>query len=421
MSSRSLDGARRPPRDPRVRTDDRHPARAGPRRAGRTGSIGHCAREQPRHRAVPDGSDGQRRHLRRRQPAAGGGRPHRLGPRLRRGHPQGLVARGRSDGDRATIELAVAGVRETVDVAVSVAGVDTTRSVVDAVIPSSAIEALPLNGRNFLELALLVPGNAPAPELRSDQVEQRGHLLGRPARTRRQHHHRRRRQQRRRGGRAAAERDPGGGAGVPDRDQPVHRRVGALGLVGDQRRDQVGQRPAARIGRRSSRATARGRRCRRPSTGRRATRCRSIASSSPAPRAVRWSRAGRSGSARSSTATRTAPCSSASATSPPRTIRRTFAPAPLDDLLGSGRVDWRPNGADALMVRYAGERGDDTSASSARPRDRLGLAAAAQPQQLPLGRGHLDARLSARRCSTPRPSRSAPSTTRSCRSRPGRS
>ena len=61
------------------------------------------------------------------------------------------------------IELTVAGVRERVDVPVTVTGVDTTRSVVDAVIPSTAIEALPLNGRNFLQLALLVPGNAPAP------------------------------------------------------------------------------------------------------------------------------------------------------------------------------------------------------------------------------------------------------------------
>ena len=41
--------------------------------------------------------------------------------------------------------------------------VDTQTSKVDAVINSKEIENLPLNGRNFLELALLTPGNAPAP------------------------------------------------------------------------------------------------------------------------------------------------------------------------------------------------------------------------------------------------------------------
>ncbi len=41
--------------------------------------------------------------------------------------------------------------------------VDTQTSKVDAVIKNKEIENLPLNGRNFLELALLVPGNAPAP------------------------------------------------------------------------------------------------------------------------------------------------------------------------------------------------------------------------------------------------------------------
>ena len=61
------------------------------------------------------------------------------------------------------IELTVGAVQETVVVNSTAATVDITRSVVDAVIPSGAIEALPLNGRNFLELALLVPGNAPAP------------------------------------------------------------------------------------------------------------------------------------------------------------------------------------------------------------------------------------------------------------------
>jgi len=47
-----------------------------------------------------------------------------------------------------------------------------------------------------------------------------------------------------------------------------------------------------------------------------------------------------------------------------RTIRRSFAVAPLDDLLGSGRLDWRPNAVDGVSIRYAGERADDTGASA---------------------------------------------------------
>ncbi len=50
-----------------------------------------------------------------------------------------------------------------IDDAVGVALVNTVSSVVDGVVNSEQIDNLPLNGRNFLELALLMPGNTIAP------------------------------------------------------------------------------------------------------------------------------------------------------------------------------------------------------------------------------------------------------------------
>ena len=63
------------------------------------------------------------------------------------------------------VTLAAGGVQETIvlDDRYNSPLVDTNTSKVDQVINEREIGNLPLNGRNFLELALLTPGNAPAP------------------------------------------------------------------------------------------------------------------------------------------------------------------------------------------------------------------------------------------------------------------
>jgi outer membrane receptor protein involved in Fe transport len=67
----------------------------------------------------------------------------------------------------ADLTLGVAGLKEEViclDCGVDLRPlVDTNESKVDSVVTEREIASLPLNGRNFLELALLTPGNAPTP------------------------------------------------------------------------------------------------------------------------------------------------------------------------------------------------------------------------------------------------------------------
>ena len=68
-------------------------------------------------------------------------------------------------GRTASLEfnLKLTGTAESVVVLEELAGVETTRSTIEGVVNQRAIDELPLNGRNFTELAFLLPGNTSAP------------------------------------------------------------------------------------------------------------------------------------------------------------------------------------------------------------------------------------------------------------------
>jgi hypothetical protein len=61
------------------------------------------------------------------------------------------------------VGLHAAGAKEVINVTVANDTVDLSQSMIQGQITSKTIESIPLNGRNFLELAYLVPGNRPAP------------------------------------------------------------------------------------------------------------------------------------------------------------------------------------------------------------------------------------------------------------------
>jgi hypothetical protein len=75
---------------------------------------------------------------------------------------KGIVTEaGRATTLDAKLQIAVVGT--TVSVTEAAGTVELTQSMIQGQIDSTTIQNIPLNGRNFLELAYLVPGNRPAP------------------------------------------------------------------------------------------------------------------------------------------------------------------------------------------------------------------------------------------------------------------
>jgi hypothetical protein len=85
-----------------------------------------------------------------------------------RNFPQALVRKIELNvGQQAVFDgtLQASGPTETVtlDDRFSYPLVNTGSAIIDGVVRDNEVERLPLNGRNYLELALLIPGNTPAP------------------------------------------------------------------------------------------------------------------------------------------------------------------------------------------------------------------------------------------------------------------
>lgn len=259
--------------------------------------------------------------------------------------------------------LAPAGVQERVDVGAIMPLVDTTRSVVDAVIPSQAIESLPLNGRNFLELALLVPGNAPAPNF--DPTKSNTVVISSAG-------------QLGRGGNVMID-------GADNNDDVVGGPLQNVTQESVQEFQIATNRFTAEFGRSASSminvVTRSGSDRLRVAAslflrdsrwqGLPATFDRSRGEELPFDRQQLAGAAGGALApgrafwfAAAEYRNQDGAVLVGARDVPTRTIGRTFATAPLDDLLGSGRLDWRPSGHDALIFRYAGEKAEDTSASS---------------------------------------------------------
>ena len=283
---------------------------------------------------------------------------------------QGFAALARQDvalevGQSVTLdfEVGVGAVKETVVVGGREVAIDSTRSVVDDVISTKAIESLPLNGRNFLELAFLIPGNAPAPNF--DPTKTNTVTIS-----------------------SAGQLGRGGNVMIDGADNNDDVVGGPLQNVTEEsvQEFQIStNRFSAETGRSASSAinivTKSGNDDLHGSAsifGRNSswqalpvTYDRTNGGEPPFDRQQYSAAVGGPLVAQKAFwfgaieyRNQDGAVLVGARNTANQTITRSFAMAPLDDLLGSGRVDFRPSNSDSVFVRYAGEKATDTAASS---------------------------------------------------------
>jgi outer membrane receptor protein involved in Fe transport len=241
--------------------------------------------------------------------------------------------------------------------------INTTTSVVDGVINDYEIERLPLNGRNFLELALLIPGNSPAPNF--DPTKSNTVVISSAG-------------QLGRGGNVTID-------GADDNDDVVGGQVQNISQDSVQEFQIATNRFSAQSGRSGSSVInivtksgsneyhGSGSFYFRNKTlqGLPATFDRGLGQTPPFDREqysftlggpIRKDRAWFFGSIEYRNQDGAALVGSRDLAA--RTIRRSFAGAPLNDLLSTERVDWQASDKDHLFFRYSLQREDDVAPST---------------------------------------------------------
>jgi hypothetical protein len=257
------------------------------------------------------------------------------------------------------IELSVSGVEEQVTVAGGAGTVNVLGSAVTSVVSAREIEALPLNGRNFLELAFLTPGSAPAPNF--DPTKAQSVIVSSAG-------------QAGRGGNVTID-------GMDDNDDVVGGPLQNLSQDAVQEFQVATNRFSAEIGRSASSAinvvTRSGGDELHGSAAAYlrdaawqavpSTLDRAAVGEPPFNRQQLPFTAGgpiRHGSLFGFGAVEYRRQRGGILVTSRATGARAFAPAPLDDLLTTGRIDWRPRANDAVIVRYSGQRENDVATSA---------------------------------------------------------